>query len=87
MNCLCCGRPLREENGSGWHKACIKRFFGTVDIPKIEIDEKTLELLAIESTNKGLTVPGVQKKVVAAFERRKQRSAADIGELPNRLYP
>lgn len=63
MNCLCCGRPLREENGSGWHKACIKRFFGTVDIPKIEIDEKTLELLAIESTNKGLTVPGVQKKL------------------------
>lgn len=63
MNCLCCGKPLKTENDNGWHKACIKRFFGTVDIPEIEIDEKTLESLAAQSTSKGLTVPGVQKKL------------------------
>ena len=64
MNCLCCGKPLRlEEEQIGWHKSCIKRFFGTSVIPEIEIDEKTLELLAAESTNKGFTVPGVQKKL------------------------
>ena len=63
MNCFCCGKPLKTENESGWHKACIKRFFGTTVIPDIEIDEASLEALAIESTNKGLTVPGVQKKL------------------------
>ena len=63
MNCFCCGKPLKTENDNGWHKACIKRFFGTVDIPEIEIDEKTLESLAAQSTSKGLTVPGVQKKL------------------------
>lgn len=64
MNCLCCGKPLRTENtNSGWHKSCIKRFFGTAELPEIAIDEKTLELLATESTNKGYTVPGVQKKL------------------------
>ena len=63
MNCFCCGKPLKTENDNGWHKACIKRFFGTVDIPEIEIDEKTLEALAAQSTSKGLTVPGVQKKL------------------------
>lgn len=63
MNCFCCGKPLKTENDTGWHKACIKRFFGTVDIPEIEIDEKTLESLAAQSTSKGLTVPGVQKKL------------------------
>lgn len=64
MNCLCCGKPLRlGEEQIGWHKSCIKRFFGTSVIPEIEIDEKTLELLAAESTNKGFTVPGVQKKL------------------------
>lgn len=64
MNCLCCGKPLRTENThSGWHKSCIKKFFGTTALPEIAIDEKTLELLATESTNKGLTVPGVQKKL------------------------
>lgn len=63
MNCFCCGKPLRTENDNGWHKACVKRFFGTAHIPEIEIDEKTLESLAAQSTSKGLTVPGVQKKL------------------------
>lgn len=63
MNCLCCGKPLRTPDETGWHKACIKRFFGTTKLPKIEIDDKALNLLATETTNKGFTVPGVQKKL------------------------
>lgn len=63
MNCLCCGKPLNTLNETGWHKACIKHFFGTAELPEIEIDDKTLNLLAIETTNKGFTVPGVQKKL------------------------
>lgn len=63
MNCLCCGKLLRTPDESGWHKACIKRFFGTTKLPEIEIDEETLNLLATETTNKGFTVPGVQKKL------------------------
>ncbi len=63
MNCLCCGKPLCTPDETGWHKACIKRFFGTTKLPEIEIDDKTLNLLATETTNKGFTVPGVQKKL------------------------
>lgn len=63
MNCLCCGKPLRSGDESGWHKACIKKFFGTSKLPEIAIDDKALKLLAIETTNKGFTVPGVQKKL------------------------
>lgn len=63
MNCLCCGKPLHEPNEAGWHMACIKRFFGTESLPEIEIDDKTLNLLADETTNRGFTVPGVQKKL------------------------
>ncbi len=63
MNCLCCGKPLKTPDESGWHKSCIKRFFGTTKLPEIEIDDKTLNLLATETTNKGFTVPGVQKKL------------------------
>ena len=63
MNCLCCGKPLRTPDETGWHKACIKRFFGTTKLPEIEIDDKTLNLLATETINKGFTVPGVQKKL------------------------
>ena len=63
MNCLCCGKPLHTTNESGWHKACIKKFFGTSKLPEIEVDDKTLNMLAVETSNKGFTVPGVQKKL------------------------
>ncbi len=63
MNCLCCGKPLRTPDESGWHKSCLRKFFGTTKLPEIEIDDQTLQLLATETTNKGFTVPGVQKKL------------------------
>ena len=68
MNCLCCGNPFSDtasvdELNTGWHNSCVKKFFGTKKFPNIEITEEILEKLAIESTNKGYTVPGVQKKL------------------------
>ena len=64
MNCLCCGKLIKDNSGnSGWHKTCIKKFFTTAVIPEIEITDPVLEELAKESTNKGYTIPGVQKKL------------------------
>ena len=42
---------------------CSKEFFGRDVLPIIDIDKKTLEDLARQSSNLGLTVPGVQKKL------------------------
>lgn len=64
MNCLCCGKPLRETfQASGWHPACIRRFFGTKSLPEIELTDETLTMLAEKAVQKGHTVPGVQKKL------------------------
>jgi len=64
MTCFCCGKPLSEADGTGgWHKSCIKRFFGTTKLPSLDISDEVLLDLAKESTNKGITVPGVQKKL------------------------
>ena len=63
MNCLCCGKPLKTDDGTRWHKACIRRFFGTTTLPEIKIDDDTLTALALENTGTGVTVPGVQKKL------------------------
>ena len=63
MKCLCCGKLLNEENGNGWHNSCIKKFFGTSSMPDIDVSEEILNRIAIDSTNKGFTVPGVQKKL------------------------
>lgn len=64
MNCLCCGKPLKTQDSPyQWHKSCIKSFFGTNKFPDIDVSEEILNQLAIDSTTKGYTVPGVQKKL------------------------
>ena len=68
MKCLCCGKEFTpkasiEEVENGWHKKCVKTFFGGNKLPILDISEETLKRLAEESTNKGFTVPGVQKKL------------------------
>ena len=61
--CLCCGKTLRTETEHGWHASCIKSFFGTTKFPDIDVSKEVLNQIAIDSTNKGFTVPGVQKKL------------------------
>lgn len=63
MKCLCCGKPLPESSQGQWHVACIQRFFGTSSLPELDISEETLTRIVTESTNRGYTVPGVQKKI------------------------
>jgi len=61
--CLCCGKTLRTENEYGWHASCIKSFFGITKFPDIDVSKEVLNQIAIDNTNKGFTVPGVQKKL------------------------
>jgi len=67
--CLCCGKPFgklaakAEQVTYGWHSSCIKNFFGTSLLPDIDVSEEILNRIALDSTNKGYTVPGVQKKL------------------------
>ena len=64
MKCLCCGKEFASENlQNGWHKGCIRNFFGTDKLPVLEVDKEHLEILAENGVQKGLTVPGVQKKM------------------------
>ena len=73
MNCLCCGKPIRQPNqASGWHPACIRRFFGTTELPELELNDDTLTLLAENNVKKGYTVPGVQKKLSLHLSQEKK---------------
>lgn len=67
MKCLFCGREISgkdpEELTTQWHKHCIKKFFGTMQMPELDISDEALKQLADESVNHGFTVPGVQKKL------------------------
>ena len=68
MRCLYCNKEIRgnaseHERENRWHAGCIKKFFGTNRMPVIDVTKQRLEELANETINKGLTVPGVQKKL------------------------
>ena len=51
MNCLCCGKTLKNDDGTGWHKACVKRFFTPTKLPDIDIDDQKLKVLAEDCIN------------------------------------
>ncbi len=68
MKCLYCQKDIRdsvslEEKDSCWHKKCVKAFFGTDKMPILDVTKEGLNQLARKTVNKGLTVPGVQKKL------------------------
>lgn len=81
MICLCCGKPIRSQTSAPdrWHKACIKRFFGLDKLPEISISNETLEWIANETTNKGYTVPGVQKKMSLHLSREEKARLTLVG--------
>ena len=68
MTCLCCEKPIKdtakpEEIKNSWHNACVRRFFGTKELPELTLSPDIIESLANECTRRGYTVPGVQKKL------------------------
>jgi len=73
MNCLCCGKPLNvaspNEIETRWHKKCIKAFFGTKELPDIDITHEALQKIVTANTGKGFTIPGVQKKLSLYLHR------------------
>ncbi|MFV0361540.1 MAG: HipA domain-containing protein [Suipraeoptans sp.] len=68
MKCLYCGKSINgtaseDELASEWHQRCVKEFFGTSNMPRIEISDAQIEDIARLYVEKGYTVTGVQKKL------------------------
>lgn len=71
MKCYCCGKPfLPEESNCGWHTRCIRKFFGTDTLPALDLSEEALASYVTESVFKGLTVPGVQRKMSLHLDQK-----------------
>lgn len=67
LYCLFCGEQLNTESEEElkiqWHSKCIRSFFKTNRMPDIDVSTGGLEALVVKTVSKGLTVPGVQKKL------------------------
>lgn len=59
-NCLFCYQPIETGN---YHTACSKKFFGTTQVPTLELDKEQLNKLAQITVNERLALTGVQPKI------------------------
>lgn len=59
-NCLFCYNLVEEGE---YHPACCKKFFGTAEVPKLELDREKLDKLAQMAVNERLALTGVQPKI------------------------
>ena len=85
--CLCCGKPLAEdeseqERRSQWHNTCVRRFFGTRMLPELDISDAALIRIAVEATTRGLTVPGVQKKMSLHLAKDGEKPRLTLVDYP-----
>lgn len=84
MNCLCCWKKLQtvEDEKRGWHKSCVRHFFGSDRIPELDLDEEKLKELANETVNRGYTVPGVQRKMSLQLFSDKKKTRLTLVNYP-----
>lgn len=67
-NCLFCYQPV--ETGE-YHTSCSKKFFGTIQIPVLELDQEKLNKLAQITVNERLALTGVQPKISLSLNGEK----------------
>ena len=86
IRCLCCNKIIQNPNEyelkASWHKKCIKSFFGIAQLPELDCSEEDLEVLASDTVNKGLTVPGVQKKLSLHLDTDDNVSRLTVVDYP-----
>ena len=66
----------------GWHNRCVRRFFGTGKLPMLELTKERLEELANQAVTRGLTVPGVQKKLSLHLSQEERELRMTIVDYP-----
>lgn len=59
-NCLFCYKPV--ETGE-YHAACSRKFFGTSQVPVLELDQEKLNSLAQFTVHERMAITGVQPKI------------------------
>lgn len=67
-NCLFCYKPV--ETGD-YHTACSRIFFGTTQVPYLELDQEKLKKLAEVTVTERLALTGVQPKISLSLKGEK----------------
>jgi serine/threonine-protein kinase HipA len=80
--CYICYEFISEE--SHFHAACLKKLFGSTELPQIDFNNKEIESLALELIKQKKGIPGVQKKLSLSLTKtadQNQKRLTIVGSL------
>eukprot|EP01156_Anaeramoeba_ignava_P011706 Anaeramoba_ignava/a484671_18.p1 GENE.a484671_18~~a484671_18.p1 ORF type:complete len:311 (+),score=34.92 a484671_18:494-1426(+) len=80
--CLCCSNELINEE-TYWHKKCIKKFFNTDQLPKIDLNTNALSTYFLTSYNKESLTTGVQKKISLHLQKDGDNARLTMIDYPS----
>jgi serine/threonine-protein kinase HipA len=78
--CLSCYDPLLEHQVL-YHPKCSQKLFGVKDPPLPQFSETSIRKLAEQSLSKGISIPGIQKKLSLDFVDSGKRERLTITDL------
>ncbi|TDX00538.1 HipA domain-containing protein [Dinghuibacter silviterrae] len=67
-NCLICYQDAGNED---YHGRCAKKFFGTDELPTLELNKNLLKQLAEQTINERIALTGVQPKLSVTLDKNK----------------
>ena len=68
-NCWFCYKDTGSDKE--YHERCAKKFFGTAEVPLLELGEDVLKQLAEKTVDRKIAVTGVQPKLSLTLENKK----------------
>lgn len=74
-NCWFC---YKDAGNAQYHPACAKKFFGTAEVPTLQLDDALIESLAKQTVNQRIAVTGVQPKLSLTLQKEKGHSRLTI---------
>jgi serine/threonine-protein kinase HipA len=74
-NCRFC---YKDAGDAKYHPACAKKFFGTLEVPLLQLDAALIESLAKQTVNRRIAITGVQPKLSLTMEKQKGKNRLTI---------
>lgn len=74
-NCWFC---YKDSEDAKYHPACAKKFFGTMEVPMLQLDDALIESLAKQTVNQRIAVTGVQPKLSLTMLKEKGNNRLTI---------
>jgi serine/threonine-protein kinase HipA len=74
-NCWFC---YKDAGDAHYHPGCAKKFFGSPEVPTLQLDDGLIESLAKQTVNQRIAVTGVQPKLSLTLQKEKEHSRLTI---------